>query len=152
MYIDRDFSHAEVHGAYSQMSPGEAVLAALLGVLFLLVFWGLLNTWRVLFEWLVVSVSKRWLPLIVVLLLFGVGSVLYLIKRKWRFHYGMLEIAFALVSGWKWFTDYETGGVLDVFAAVAVVYLIVRGLDNCFEAGRASREIETAATKPRVAA
>ena len=37
-------------------------------------------------------------------------------------------------SGWKWFANYETRGVLDFFAAVGVTYLIVRCLDNCREA------------------
>jgi hypothetical protein len=59
------------------------------------------------------------------------GSLLYLVRQKWRLTYGLLEVAFATVYGF--FSLQKIGGAkgyVETVSVVASVYLVVRGIDN----------------------
>ena len=121
---------------------GTAVTIILLIVVFRIVI-GLLGS---LWTWLEATLHQKWASLLGCAVLLAVGWILFLVRLRWRFQYGLMEITFALASGWKWFSAAEENGTTDLLAGLAVVYLIVRGLDNCYQAMQAQavdKQLET---------
>jgi hypothetical protein len=66
--------------------------------------------------------------------------VIYFLKRENRFVYGFIEICFALVTTWFW--AIKSSGQVDWLGCGAVVYLLVAGLENCFEGYRSTKKAE----------
>lgn len=125
---------------------GTAFEAVVLIVVFRLIIWlaGLL------WNWLEAAVHEKWSTVFACAGLLLVGWILFLVRLRWRFQYGLIEITFALASGWKWFSAAEENGSMDLLAGVAVVYLIVRGLDNCYQAMRERAEKQMEVKRPEV--
>ncbi len=61
-----------------------------------------------------------------------VGLGLFIFRKYARLAYGICEVAFGIVSAWS-IAEHagETIPRLDLIALMGVLYLIVRGLDNC---------------------
>lgn len=122
-------------------------IAVILVVVFRIIIWLLGALWN----WLETTLHQKWATLVGCATLLLVGWILFSIRLRWRFQYGLIEITFALASGWKWFSANEENGSTDLLAGVAVVYLIVRGLDNCHQArqSQAARQIEIRESEAR---
>lgn len=130
------------------------ILAPVIAVLLIVVFRIVIGLLGVLWRWLEVTLHQKWATLLGCAMFLVVGWILFRIRLRWRFQYGLIEITFALASGWKWFSANEENGTTDLLAGLAVVYLIVRGLDNCHQATQTqaaepmeSRESETKSTE-----
>ena len=120
-------------------------LAPFIAVLLVVVFRIIIGLLGVLWNWLETTLHQKWATLVGCATLLLVGWILFSIRLRWRFQYGLFEITFALASGWKWFSANEENGSTDLLAGLAVVYLIVRGLDNCHQArqAQAAKQIES---------
>lgn len=59
-----------------------------------------------------------------------VGALLYLLREKFRYLYGAIEIAFALAVIAQAVGQFEPQGIAAWTLAGAAVYVLVRGLDN----------------------
>lgn len=76
-----------------------------------------------------------------------VAGILYFLKLRQRFVYGLLEVAVAVVACWKWYFPQgrtipvmlSEGSIGDVVAASTIVYIMVRGFDNCYEYRKARK-------------
>lgn len=84
-------------------------------------------------------------PSLIGLLLLGIGWTAFKVKTHWRGFYGAAELAVAYFSGIAWFTSSNEMGLKELLAGAAVVYLVVRGLDNMNEAKKAKKAARTAA-------
>ncbi|HLX69672.1 MAG TPA: hypothetical protein VKV04_08610 [Verrucomicrobiae bacterium] len=129
-------------------------LAPFIAIPLVVVFRIIIGLFGELWRWLELTLHQKWATLLGCVTLLLVGWILFSIRLRWRFQYGLMEITFALASGWKWFSANEENGTTDLLAGLAVVYLIVRGLDNCYQAMREqaarqmkSRESETKPTE-----
>lgn len=79
------------------------------------------------------SVLKQfYINLIGVFLIFIVGAILYWFRENKRKQYGIIEVSFALVSGWVGINKIETSGFVETITILTAIYLIVRGLDNYY--------------------
>ena len=103
---------------------------------------------RILIPWENMPDSERFIEAgLVCFLLLSVGIMLYFLKLKQRFIYGMLEITFAMIASWKWYFPQgrtlpvmlEQGTLSDAIAASTIIYIVVRGLDNCYEYLKANK-------------
>lgn len=151
-YILPGFRYADQRPSGSDAGPvtkifGTAVTVVLLIVVFRIVI-GLLGS---LWNWLDAMLHQKWAALLGCAVLLVVGWVLFLVRLRWRFQYGLVEITFALASGWKWFSAVQQNGTTDLLAGLAVVYLVVRGLDNCYQAmqARAEEQVETSKSETK---
>jgi len=76
-------------------------------------------------------------PYFIGLALLGIGWAAFQVKTRWRWWYGAAELFIAYISGIAWFTSSALMGLKELLAGAAVVYLVVRGLDNMREADKA---------------
>ena len=113
-----------------------------------------LPTQRILIPWELMDESSRnFEAAAVCMFLLMIGVMLFFLKRYQRFLYGMLEIVVAVGACWKWYLPQgrtipvmiEQGTMADVVAAFTIVYIVVRGLDNCAEYRKTRREKTAAA-------
>lgn len=72
-----------------------------------------------------------------VVLVFIFGLLLFWFREAYRSKYGLLEVAFGLVSGWFAVSKFEAAGYAESLGLVAAVYLVVRGMDN-YKQGRST--------------
>ena len=59
--------------------------------------------------------------------------LLYLLRRRFKTTYGMLEVVFAVLSGWRVLETQEVRDLATVIALAGVVYILVRGFVNIDE-------------------
>lgn len=128
-------------------SFGEAVGLLVGNVAFLIVAlvawilgsvaWTLLQS---LLGWTGDQLNREWKAILFLGVIIVVGSLLFALKVRKRFLYGAMEIVFALCAGWKWFFIYRASQSIDAIALVGIIYLVVRGLDNCNEAIKIQRK------------
>jgi hypothetical protein len=65
-----------------------------------------------------------------VLLVGATGWIFYVFRRCWRALFGLFEIAFALVSAWQILGN-EMSNMTAAVSIMGIIYLLVRGGDNC---------------------
>lgn len=103
---------------------------------------------RILMPWDQMRPEDQYAEVIgVCIVLLMAAGILYFLKLRQRFVYGLLEIAVAMVACWKWYFPQgrtvpvmlREGTLSDVVAASTIIYIMVRGLDNCYEYRKASR-------------
>lgn len=75
------------------------------------------------------------------LTLFIIGFSLFYLRKKQRLFYGLMEIIFSFALAYKWSWSLDTIASADWIAAGTIVYIIVRGLDNCSEAIASKRSL-----------
>ena len=80
-----------------------------------------------------------------------VGGVLFLFRKYLRLTYGLSEVAFGVVSAWS-ITGHSTepNQRLDLIALMGVLYLIVRGIDNCQAGSQERKKAQACAEKTLV--
>jgi len=142
MPIDRSkFERRAKYGIPSILvGPISLIVGPGLIVVFVAIYVGIFKLASFLWKWLLLTFQTKWAALLVCLAFLVVGYGLFTIRKKWRFAYGLMEISFALASGWRWFSSVNARNSVDMFAALAVVYLIVRGMDNCHQAREAGKK------------
>lgn len=78
-------------------------------------------------------------PAFFLLGLLTLSALLFALKRAYRLLYGIIETAFGFCAGWKWLMSARENHIVDIIALVGVVYLMTRGIDNCYEARKAAK-------------
>lgn len=68
------------------------------------------------------------------LIIFLTGLALFYLRKKQRLFYGLMEISFSIALAYKWSWSLDRITNADWLAAGTIIYIIVRGLDNCSEA------------------
>ena len=116
-------------------------------ILLIVVFRVMIGLLGGLWNSLEATLHQKWASFLGCAALLIVGWILFLVRLRWRFQYGLIEITFALASGWKWFSAADENGSTDLLAGVAVVYFIVRGIENCSQA-MLEQAHKQSATKP----
>lgn len=104
---------------------------------------------RVVIPWQQMTTDAQYVEAgLVCLFLFLVGGMLYYLKRSQRFVYGVVEVTVAMIACWKWYLPQgrtipvmiNEGTLSDVVAASTIVYIVVRGMDNCYEYSKARKQ------------
>jgi hypothetical protein len=125
-----------------------AVMSILFLAAFIFIIVFLLRTLPHLFSILDKNIQAKWvLGLIGATATTTVGVSLYCLRSRKRMLYALLEIAFAIVTGWTAIFRLTSQGDLGVWLALAAAaYLIVRGLDNWQQAKDKKKRIATTET------
>jgi fluoride ion exporter CrcB/FEX len=137
-----------VGNSVSRDSDDEGTLAVIYilvfaAFIFIIIF--LFRTLPHLFSILDKNIQEKWvLGFIGAISTTTVGVSLYYLRSRKRMLYALLELAFAIVTGWTAIFRLASQGDLGVWLALgAASYLIVRGLDNWHQAKEEKKKIAT---------
>jgi hypothetical protein len=78
--------------------------------------------------------EPTWLKICATGFLVVFAAFLYAVRTHFRFFYGTGEIAVGVASSWVGLSYTATDALPSALAIAAGVYVMVRGIDNCFEA------------------
>lgn len=79
-------------------------------------------------------------PFVTAAMIFGIGIIAWLVKKRTPFGYGCVEILFAIVSAYYTAQHADPGNPWNIAILGAGVYLVVRGIDNAVNAGMKKAE------------
>lgn len=120
-----------------EMSPRAVFIFAIVYLaLWIGIFIGLSYLARYIYSVLLELGGTTWLRTLAVVGIAIIGFVLWSFRESYRTQYGLIEIAFGLVSAWIGLFKIETAGYTEAVAVVGAVYLVGQGIDN-FNIGRA---------------
>lgn len=107
-----------------------------------LVFSILFNGAVKLYNLVLPFVGTLWFNLLGIILVFCFGVGLYVFREIRRTYYGIVEVGFALASGWYGLNKINLLGGYELLTVCAAVYLVVRGVDNIVEGIKKQNEVD----------